>query len=471
LSQKTKTQANIDRYVESETRSELAETRRATLEKSRFPRRCADYAFGRGAELYWTLTRLVGLEHWHDGSPAMRFARRGKALRRYLAAESVLGGAPARGAPTRRLLIDMSQNLDRHPVTGIQRVAWEICKTALKRGGVPVIVYDGRLFGYVGDLSRLGEVEIDAGDVLLVPGAWWAYPESLLNVMESMSARGGSNVVMQHDMIPFLHRDLCNHDARKIVDWFDRIVLRGDAVMCATKSVAHEFIDFVASRKLPFKQNLRLGWQAHGCDFPVPDHDAPMSARIGAICGNDRPFFLSVSTLEPRKGYSVALEAMERLWREGVDIRYVIVGRHGWNANALARRIVSHGEFGRRLFWLRDASDAELRDLYEHARGLVFPSVAEGFGLALIEAAHYGLPIIASDIPVFREIGGDAISYFDVADSGMLSERARECLAAPKTPPSIPFMTWRESTEGLLDIIETGAYQFGELRELIAARG
>ncbi len=471
MSRKTKTQANIERYVESETKSELEETRRATLEKSKFSRRCADYLFGRGAELYWTLTRLIGLKHWHDGSPATRFARRRKALRRYLATESPLGRAPAGGAPARRLLVDMSQNLDLHPMTGIQRVVWEICKTALKRGGVPVIVHDGALFGYPGDLSKLAEIEVGEGDVLLVPGAWWAYPESLSNVMETVSARGGSNVVLQHDMIPFLHRDLCNHDARKIVDWFDRIVLRCDAVMCATKSVAHEFVDFVASRKLPFKQSLRLGWQAHGCDFPVPDRAAPMSARVRAVCEDDRPFFLSVSTLEPRKGYSVALDAMERLWREGVDLRYVIVGRHGWNANALARRIVSHAEFGRRLFWLKDASDAELRDLYEHARGLIFPSVAEGFGLALIEAAHYGLPIIASDIPVFREIGGDAISYFDVADCEMLCERARECLAAAKTPPSIPFMTWRESTEGLLDIIETGSYQFGELRELIAARG
>lgn len=471
MSEKTKTQANIDRYVESETKSELEETRRATLENSRFSRRCADYLSGKGAELYWTLTRLVGLEHWHGESPAMRLARRGKALRQYLEAESPLGPAPDSDAPARRLLVDLSQNLDRHLVTGIQRVVWEICKTALKRGGVLVIVHDNSLFGYVGDSSALAEVEIGQGDVFLVPGAWWAYPESLLNVMEKVSARGGSNVVLQHDMIPFLHRELCNHDARKIVDWFERIILRGDAVMCATKSVAHEFIDFVASRRLPFKQNLRLGWQGHGCDFPVPDHDAPMSARVGAVCEDDRPFFLSVSTLEPRKGYSVALDAMERLWREDVDVRYVIVGRHGWNANALARRIVSHGEFGRRLFWLKDASDAELRDLYEHARGLIFPSIAEGFGLALIEAAHHGLPIIASDIPVFREIGGDAIRYFDVADSEMLSERARECLAAPKTPPSIPFMTWRESTEGLLDIIETSAYQFGELRELIAARG
>lgn len=471
MSEKTKAQANIERYVNAEKKSELEEARRAIVEKPKFSRRCADYLFGKGAELYWTLTRLIGLGHWHDESPATRLARRGKALRRYLEAESASCRAPERDAPPRKLLVDVTQNLDRHLVTGIQRVVWEICKTALKRGGVLVVVHEHSLFGYLGDSSSLTEIEIGEGDVFLVPGAWWAYPESLRNVMDTVSARGGANVILQHDMIPFLHRELCNQDARKIVDWFDRVILRGDAVMCATKSVAHEFIDYVASRKLPFKQNLRLGWQPHGCDFPVPDSDAPMSARIHAICADERPFFLSVSTLEPRKGYSVALDAVERLWREGVNVRYAIIGQHGWNANGIARRIVSHVEFGRRLFWLKDASDAELRDLYEHARGLIFPSIAEGFGLALIEAAHYGLPIIASDIPVFREVGGDAISYFDVADSEMLELRIREALIGPKIAPSIPFLTWRESTEGLLDIIETGAYQFGELRDAIAARG
>src|SRR5208283_312508 len=95
-----------------------------------------------------------------------------------------------------------------------------------------------------------------------------------------------------------------------------------------------------------------------GCDFMVAESGAPMSARVGA---------------------------MERLRGEGVDVRYVIVGRQGWSANALARRTVSHPEFGRRLFWLKDASDAELRDLYERARSLIFASIAEGFGLAMIE--------------------------------------------------------------------------------------
>ncbi len=466
MSENTRARANIDRYIASEIASEVEETRRLAQAKAGWSRRCADYLSARGAELYWTVTRLLGLGQLHDGLPARRFAKRSQALREFLAAESPR--APT--APARRLLIDMSQNLDRHSMTGIQRVVWEISRTALRHGGVPVIVYEDRLFGCVGDLSKVAEIEIAEGDVLIVAGAWWAYPEALRNVMTTLSARGGSTVVMQHDLIPFLYRDLCNYDADGIVGWFEKIVLNADAVVCFSNSVAREFIDHVASRQSPFKQNLRLGWQAHGCDFSVPN-SAPISARVKKIRDDATPFFLSVSTLEPRKGYSVGLDAMENLWRAGADLRYVIVGRHGWSANALARRIVSHAEFGRRLFWLKDASDAELADLYRSARALIFPSIAEGFGLALIEAAHHGLPIIASDIPVFREIGGDAIRYFDVADSEMLSERARECLAAPKIAPSIPFLTWRELTESLLAMIETGAYQFGELRDAIAARG
>ena len=469
--EKTKAQADIDRYIDLEAKREVAEARRLELVKPGYFRRCADFLSARSAEFYWTVTRLLGLAHWHDGSAAGRFGKRSQALREYLAAEAPPLRAPASGARARRLLIDMSQNLDRHPMTGIQRVVWEISRTALRRGGVPVIVYENRLFGCAGDLSNFAEIEIAEGDALLVSGAWWAYPEALQNVMAKVSARGGSNIVLQHDLIPFLHRKLCNCDADGIVDWFDKIVLNSDAVVCVSKSVAQEFIDLVAARKLPFKQNLRLGWQAHGCDFAGAESGAPMSARVGAICRDASPFFLGVSTLEPRKGYSVALDAMERLWREGVDVRYVIVGKQGWSANALARRILSHAEYGRRLFWLRDASDAELRDLYQHARSLIFASVAEGFGLALIEAAHHGLPIIASDIPVFREVGGEAIRYFDVADSEMLSEQARESLSAPKIAPSIPFLTWRESTESLLAMIETGTYQFGELREAIGGRG
>ena len=137
--------------------------------------------------------------------------------------------------------------------------------------------------------------------------------------------------------------------------------------------------------------------------------------------------------------------------------------------SALKQRIFSHPEYGRRLFWLSNASDADLRHLYGRAHSLVFATIAEGFGLALAEAAYYGLPAIVTDIPVFREIAGDSVRYFDLGDSDMLAQQIRDSLAAPKTPPAIPLTSWEEATDRLLAMIAGEAYQYGELRERIAA--
>ena len=70
-----------------------------------------------------------------------------------------------------------------------------------------------------------------------------------------------------------------------------------------------------------------------------------------------------------------------------------------------------HVEQGKRLFWFEDASDAELDFLYSRAKGLVLASFAEGFGLPIVEGFAAGVPVLASDIPVFREVGAAAAVY------------------------------------------------------------
>jgi glycosyltransferase involved in cell wall biosynthesis len=479
LPEKTKAQSNVDRHLDLEARKELEETQRLASVKPSYLKRCSEYLFARVLELYWTVTRLLGFAYWHDGSKDKQgeqreqdgqFVKRGQALLNFLLAESPPVRAGASVALEHKLLIDMSQTLDIENKTGIQRLVWEVSKAALRHGGVPVIVKGDQLFGFVGEPTKLTEIETAKGDVFLIAGSWLGYPLELQAVMEKVSASGGSNIAILCDLIPFFYPSLCSPNADRFIAWFDRILLRCDAIICISESVANDLINFIASQRLPFKEHLQIGWQALGADFSVAagDNTREISPQINTICSNKTPFFLSVSTLEPRKGYSVALDAIESLWKDGADVRYVIVGRYGWRCNALAQRIVAHPQYGRCLFWLKSASDADLRHLYKQAHSLIFPSIAEGFGLALIEAAHHGLPAIASDIPVFREIGGDSIRYFDVADSDMLALRARESLAAPKSAPSIPFLTWQESTESLLAMIEKGSYQFGELRKRAA---
>ena len=74
-----------------------------------------------------------------------------------------------------------------------------------------------------------------------------------------------------------------------------------------------------------------------------------------------------------------------------------------------------------RFSWLPKASDATLRGLYRSATSLIAASRDEGFGLPIVEAAKHGLPIIARDIPVFREVGCDGADYFSVTTGKGLS--------------------------------------------------
>jgi len=88
------------------------------------------------------------------------------------------------------------------------------------------------------------------------------------------------------------------------------------------------------------------------------------------------------------------------------------VGKMGWKMDVFKVRLDTHPELNKRLFWLNGISDAYLEKVYGACRALIAASVAEGFGLPLIEAAQKGLPVLARDIPVFREVGGTGATYF-----------------------------------------------------------
>ena len=96
-----------------------------------------------------------------------------------------------------------------------------------------------------------------------------------------------------------------------------------------------------------------------------------------------------------------------------------------------------------RLFMFNEVNDKSLEFAYSNARALVFPSYAEGFGLPLVEAMQRGLPAMASDIPVFREIGGEFMAYFDVADPQSLVELILAFEASGRFPALRPLADWQ----------------------------
>ncbi len=161
-----------------------------------------------------------------------------------------------------------------------------------------------------------------------------------------------------------------------------------------------------------------------------------------------------VGTIEPRKGHAQVLDAFDRLWRDGFEGSLVIAGKPGWQIDSLAERLTHHAEAGKRLFWLSEVDDDELRRLYTQLDGLLMASEAEGFGLPLVEAARYGMPIFARDLPVFREIAGAHASFFAADNGSELAPQLSAWLAKVQSGTAIAsntmnVQTWNASANQL----------------------
>jgi len=140
------------------------------------------------------------------------------------------------------------------------------------------------------------------------------------------------------------------------------------------------------------------------------------SATIAGEPGVAAPYVLCVGTIEPRKNLGTLLAAW-RLLRQRTPTapRLVLCGRFGWGGGDLGREIAAAAAEG----WLEQleyVTSERLAALYRGARWVVFPTLYEGFGLPAVEAMAAGTPLQASDIPVLREVAGDAALFVPPLD-------------------------------------------------------
>jgi hypothetical protein len=141
-------------------------------------------------------------------------------------------------------------------------------------------------------------------------------------------------------------------------------------------------------------------------------------------------YLLMVATVEPRKNHLGLLAAWEQLRANGhPDLRLVMVGAMGWDQGPIVDRLLPW--VGRGLIHvLDDVPASELRLLYSHARITVCPSFGEGFGFSGVEAMRCGGIVAASDLPVHREIYGDAAEYFNPYSSSEMAGAVQRLLGS-----------------------------------------
>ncbi len=178
--------------------------------------------------------------------------------------------------------------------------------------------------------------------------------------------------------------------------------------------------------------------------------------------GVREPFVLCVATTHPHKGHEVLLEAWRQLC-DGEAMRppmLVLTGVRGFADRHLQSRVRALGASAavRHLGWV---GRGELARLYRRARVVVVPTRFEGFGLPLLEALAHGAPVVASSIPVLREVGGDAARWVEPGDvvgwrdaiRALLEDDAQRTALAARGRAAVASRTWDLAAEALRAVL------------------
>ncbi len=315
-----------------------------------------------------------------------------------------------------------------------------------------------RLFGVPEHDGVLSPAEPAAGDAFIGLDLNMHDVGGLAETIHLVRSRGARAMVVIYDLLPVLLPDCFPLPVQSMFPfWLKTISRLADGLICISKSVADELLQWLDANPPARRRPLDIGWFHLGADFRPPVLLQPVPEHACLTAATRRPTLLIVATLEPRKGQTDALSAMEALWAQGLDVGLTLVGRTGWEMDRLEQRIMAHPELGQRLHWVRDADDHLVAALYQRSGALLMASEGEGFGLPLVEAARAGLPVITRDLPIFREVCGEHALYFTGGAGPLAAAIERWLYLRAKglvpDPARITTVSWRESAQRLARIV------------------
>lgn len=375
-----------------------------------------------------------------------------------------------------RLLIDVSNTAFHDARSGIQRVVKSIVKTLLINDDLslqiePVKISDGMLIRasrfsekilnlHEQCLGYEKEIKIQPGDSLVMLDSSWHLYDQFENIFNEIRKNGGKIITTVYDLIPIRYPSVSTDGILQIFEkWLNLAIYHSDILLCISKSTADDLEKYIIDNKIIPKHRLDVTFFHLGSDITISTNELFVNDQIKRFEHSLQQLFLMVGTLEPRKGHLFTLEAFELLWKQGYDYVLCFAGKIGWLSDDIEHKLRSHPEIGNRLILLEDPTDAEINMCYKTATALIAASTAEGFGLPIVEAALHKTPVIASDIPVFHEVGGENVVYFSLESPNNLSQAVKfmaemnseERLSLAK---SIKVLTWKESAAWLMDVVD-----------------
>jgi glycosyltransferase involved in cell wall biosynthesis len=380
----------------------------------------------------------------------------------------------------KRLLLDISATTKDDAKTGIQRVTRAVILAAIQDPPQgfriePIRDMGGRYYYARNLMLEMVEADVRIPETPVEPGRGDSYLGldwsaeavcSSRSFLDDLRTRGIRTSFVVYDMLPLLLPHCFPPSVEEIYrSWFETIIEVADKLIAISRAVADDILAWLEANRPQRLRPLQVCYWHLGADLEAtsPSLGLPDGAEAVLAGIRSRPSFLMVGTIEPRKGYAQVLSAFDQLWENDTDVALVIIGKQGWMVETLAERIRQHRELGRRLFWLVGISDEMLLQTYGNVTALIAASEGEGFGLPLIEAARAGVPLIARDLPVFREVAGEHAYYFKGETPDALSGAILRWLelraqgAAPQST-NLRWINWQESTKQLMHLVTSGNF-------------
>jgi len=298
--------------------------------------------------------------------------------------------------------------------------------TVLVRNLVELLEHSSKSRREIDDTIRLiydsrQHVELRAGDVFVMAGAFWiyrempGYPGANYDVIAALRARGVHFGLFIHDLIQIRNPEYVHKEATTVFrkSLIDALTL-ANFVLTNSRYVANEVNEFLQTR-LNFDLPIKAVPLATELRVPI-SIETRIDPEIRDVCRGE--FILCVCTIEVRKNHLYLIKIWERLVKEfGRNVpNLVFVGKWGWDIEGLQEYLARTDALGSWLYVFNGISDSELEYLYRHCLFTAFVSFAEGWGLPVGESLAHGKPCVASNTTSIPEVGGDLVRYVDPFD-------------------------------------------------------
>ncbi len=245
-----------------------------------------------------------------------------------------------------------------------------------------------------------------------------------------VATNGLKAIFLIHDLIPLLHPEYCRAgEAVRHHRRMENVLTSATGIIGNSQTTVDDLAQFAKSQRLGMPPSV-------AALIAGSEMGTAITAKTFA-----EPHFVIVGTIEARKNHALLLQVWKRLVEElgsGAPL-LAIVGHRGWEADQ-AIAILDRAALAGKVIEISNCNDRDLAGLIAGARALLMPSFAEGFGLPIAEALQLGTPVLASDLPVFREFASNIPTYLDSLDgpawqsavmefTGKTRERERQLIA------------------------------------------